>query len=523
MEFLSGESLKQSKEERSSKIAIWFIVGLTLIRLVYHAFRPIELMGDESYYWDWSRHLDWGYYSKPPMIAWLYGLGSFLGGGVGYTFIFKGMAVLISSARLGFIFLATRRLLGAQVAMWATLLVGSSVADFALSSLLTPDNPMLLGWFAAFYATVRLSDKKGANGKSAKWLYLLMFMALGFGLLSKQMVFVLMGLILIWAMIGARHLLKKRLFYLSVVGANVWLIPSWWWNANNGNATSDHTAHHFEPAKMGFEAIFSRFAEFIGQELLIIGLVTFPVILFLCVRYFREFRRLEKNEKMVLTFCVPVLLIMMAMMVRQRVNANWPAAFLLMGAIGASAVLVRSKPGWLKGTIITNVFFVVVAMVLAPTYLIPVQQRDWKAWRFMAASLIEQAEAHDYNEDSDFMLTCYKRYYTSQLSFYMKGQPQFYYWPGSFDAFGVADKIQHQYSFWAGPETTEKSRAFIFVPSNKPLPKSLEEAFSSVDKIGMETFTWKSIFSEEPAKVIRQVDLYIGVGYKGWPESKFTP
>ena len=26
---------------------------------------------DEAHYWDWSRHLDWSYYSKGPLVAWL--------------------------------------------------------------------------------------------------------------------------------------------------------------------------------------------------------------------------------------------------------------------------------------------------------------------------------------------------------------------------------------------------------------------------------------------------------------------
>src|SRR5262249_43063046 len=26
---------------------------------------------DETHYWDWSRHLDWSYYSKGPLVAWL--------------------------------------------------------------------------------------------------------------------------------------------------------------------------------------------------------------------------------------------------------------------------------------------------------------------------------------------------------------------------------------------------------------------------------------------------------------------
>jgi 4-amino-4-deoxy-L-arabinose transferase-like glycosyltransferase len=32
---------------------------------------PLDLSPDEAHYWDWSRHLDWSYYSKGPLVAWL--------------------------------------------------------------------------------------------------------------------------------------------------------------------------------------------------------------------------------------------------------------------------------------------------------------------------------------------------------------------------------------------------------------------------------------------------------------------
>src|SRR5215211_8099456 len=32
---------------------------------------PIDLSGDEAQYWDWSRQLDWSYYSKGPLVAYI--------------------------------------------------------------------------------------------------------------------------------------------------------------------------------------------------------------------------------------------------------------------------------------------------------------------------------------------------------------------------------------------------------------------------------------------------------------------
>ncbi|WP_298714909.1 glycosyltransferase family 39 protein [Chitinophaga sp.] len=47
---------------KNTVLAIW-----ALLAIVQACFT--ELMDDEAYYWVYSRHLDWGYFDHPPMIA----------------------------------------------------------------------------------------------------------------------------------------------------------------------------------------------------------------------------------------------------------------------------------------------------------------------------------------------------------------------------------------------------------------------------------------------------------------------
>ncbi|MEO2088494.1 MAG: glycosyltransferase family 39 protein, partial [Gemmataceae bacterium] len=52
--------------------AVSLIAAASLVNLVYVALLcPHDLSPDEAHYWDWSRHLDWCYYSKGPLVAWL--------------------------------------------------------------------------------------------------------------------------------------------------------------------------------------------------------------------------------------------------------------------------------------------------------------------------------------------------------------------------------------------------------------------------------------------------------------------
>src|SRR5690606_37863562 len=51
--------------------AILLLVGLvTALRAVYVLWLcPYDLIEDEAHYWEWSRRLDWSYYSKGPGVA----------------------------------------------------------------------------------------------------------------------------------------------------------------------------------------------------------------------------------------------------------------------------------------------------------------------------------------------------------------------------------------------------------------------------------------------------------------------
>src|SRR5258705_12245677 len=62
------------------RAAVLLIAALTLVRLVTLFSTPLELYPDEAQYWLWSRTLDFGYYSKPPVIAWAIWATTRLGG-----------------------------------------------------------------------------------------------------------------------------------------------------------------------------------------------------------------------------------------------------------------------------------------------------------------------------------------------------------------------------------------------------------------------------------------------------------
>src|SRR6516165_5224623 len=93
----------------SSRYARWAAVILvvgTIFRLWYST--HLELVGDEAYYWLWSRHLDFCYLDKGPVIAWFISAGTALFGQT--VFGIRFFATLLALGTGAGIYLLARKL-----------------------------------------------------------------------------------------------------------------------------------------------------------------------------------------------------------------------------------------------------------------------------------------------------------------------------------------------------------------------------------------------------------------------------
>src|SRR5829696_8336631 len=91
----------------ATRPAALLILGWVALNLVYLGwFCPLDLSPDEAHYWHWSRHLDWSYYSKGPLVAWLIRGSCELFGTS--AFAVRLPAVLTSAALLAGVFVLAR-------------------------------------------------------------------------------------------------------------------------------------------------------------------------------------------------------------------------------------------------------------------------------------------------------------------------------------------------------------------------------------------------------------------------------
>ena len=169
-------------------LAIGIIVYALALRLVYLG--AVQLLPEEAYYWNYSRHLDIGYLDHPPMVAWLIRLGTAVFGqsqfGVRIGAFCCGILASIFAYRL------TRNLFGEPSAL-AALVLAQTLPFFFLSGfLMTPDAPLTAAWVAALYYLERAL----IGGRPAAWWGA--GIALGMGFVSKYSIGLLVPVALIY-------------------------------------------------------------------------------------------------------------------------------------------------------------------------------------------------------------------------------------------------------------------------------------------------------------------------------------
>jgi 4-amino-4-deoxy-L-arabinose transferase-like glycosyltransferase len=217
-------------------LAVLLILGAAGLHVAYLALHcPLDLAPDEAHYWDWSRHLDWSYYSKGPLVAYLIRAGCEL---VGQT----ALGVRLPAVVCGSLLLVSVYLLTVQVFQSDRL--ACAVAGIALtlpmiaagSSLMTIDSPYTCCWGWAlvlgYQATIRRSG----------WAWPLAGLAVGLGILAKYTMVLWLPSVGLFLLTSRAHrgLLLRRGFWVACLVAAVCCLPILIWNAAHDWVTVRH-------------------------------------------------------------------------------------------------------------------------------------------------------------------------------------------------------------------------------------------------------------------------------------------
>src|SRR3982075_562752 len=76
-----SDTSRPSRFQPGLAMAVVILAGLTVVRLIGLKLSTVDLFFDEAQYWAWSREPAFGYFSKPPLLAWTITLAERVCGG----------------------------------------------------------------------------------------------------------------------------------------------------------------------------------------------------------------------------------------------------------------------------------------------------------------------------------------------------------------------------------------------------------------------------------------------------------
>lgn len=377
----------------------------------------MQFFFDEAQYWFWGTTLDFGYFSKPPLLAWIIRAFTEVCG-TGEACIRLASPVLYGLTALVGGLLAARiapRLGGTAAAafLWTVVLLATIPGVSFATRLISTDAPLLLSFACSLLFLDRFRERPSALNAIG------LGAAIGAGFMAKyaMVYFVLCaGLWMLFSREGRQTIFKPAIL-LSIIVAGLIVAPNIWWNASNDWITFQHTG---ENAKwQGLNLQFDNLAEFLGAQIGILGPVLFVALL---IGLWKSGRKLPPPVVFLLCFSLPVIFLMTFQATISRAHANWAAvAFVALTVLCVSwAVSWRAKPLLIAAALVHFVavgFFAVAdlnADTLVTSKLGTAYKRvfGWREFADEAAKAAEKAGAKTIVAD--------RRKTVAQLTYYLR-------------------------------------------------------------------------------------------------------
>ncbi|MBA3720870.1 MAG: glycosyltransferase family 39 protein [Parachlamydiaceae bacterium] len=444
----------------------------------------IGLGPDEAQYWTWSRSLDWGYYSKPPGIAWQIWLGT---QAIGQTELgVRILSVIISLFQaLTVYFLALKSGLKTSAAFWSGILMAFCPIGIFGSLLAITDNGLLLFWTLSCLALCSaLNEKRDPNPFIIGSLILA-------GALFKWPIYLfwIFYFLFRWKYFSHQNFSKALSGVLiSLIG----LLPSIWWNWHHDWATFRHVSSTIH-AGSGIPSNSNTF-EFIGSQIILVSPIIFVILILSFVTWFKQRRTLSPP----IIFCGIISLSCLGFGIVasffQKIQGNWvvfayPTCFILISWY-ACEIEFRKTQTWLKAGIVLSIGLITSIFLLSISNLIPQKMNPLKhnlGWSNLSEILTENG----YDPLKNYLIT--DRYQTTSiLSFYGPEQKRAYF----LNLHGVRN---NQFSYWPQLQNEQKGKTgyFIWVENAPHLQRELniksnfyqgelENYFEKVSFIGIE-------------------------------------
>ena len=429
-------------------LAVLFVVKGLMALLIQ--FGGIHLMPDEAQYWTWSESLSYGYYSKPPGIAWQIRAGTALFGNTEFGVRFGALviSILLPMAIYG---LSRAAGLLPRFCFWAATLFTLAPIGFASSIFATTDNGFLLFWTIA----AAIFAKSLLEGKAPQFIWI--GVAIGLGSLFKWPVY------LLWVPILGMSLYLKRFSKQALVAVGIsllGLLPSLLWNIQHDFATVRHVTTSVTPAGWTGNP-----GAFLAAQIALFSPVIFVLLVMALSSIGGELKKMPHSIAFLWWTTVGCLGAIFALSCMKKVQGNWavcayPTAFPLL--MSYCAMQSEKIFKWLRIGIIASLLMI-ASFPFLPYSLNPC--KEGIGWNRLAKGIKNAG----YDPKEHFLFS--DRYQmTSLLSFYPEEKKRAYF-------LNLQGHRKNQFSYWPSLKDEQLGKTGFFVEvikGNNAMKKAFE-------------------------------------------------
>lgn len=338
--------LRASFESHERLALALLVIAATVTPLFIIGTTPLDLSGDEAYYWHWSQRLDLSYYEKGPGIAYLIAFACRVFGNT--PFGVRVSAAICQGLICVLLTVLSARHFSLRVTTKILLLYCSTLMFSSLPLFMTCDPPLCLLWLVALGCAIEAVVKD----RPVWWLGA--GIAVGGAALFKYSSLVLFPSFAAFLLCtpARRHHLLRPEFWGGVALAGFMLTPVIIWNARNGWSNVQENFGHLHGRAFRLKA--RALPELIGGQWGLIGLLLFPLLIVAHRAGYRAWRERGDLLAGVLLFAgAPLALYCVALSLVRSVYANWPmpiylSAFLLLGVLYAREEREGVRPRYLR-------------------------------------------------------------------------------------------------------------------------------------------------------------------------------
>lgn len=477
------------------------IIGWTVFRLIY---APLFLLApDEANYWQWSRHLAWGYHDQAPLIAWAIKVFTTF---LGHTELAVRLPSILSMAiASSYLVAMTGRWFSAKAALSVAVL-SQGIFEFNVGALLaTADGIQAAGWAGAAYHVARAYE----NHKWRQWLFGGFWF--GFGILSKYTMVVFLPCVFFYGLLSRVH--RNRLAsirpYAGLLVGLLMFSPVLVWNARHGWNSARHVAY-IGGVDEAFSLHFKYFGDFIASQA---GLITPLVFWLVLAAWLFVLRKQYAPDKWIISYLfftsAPMFVLFTLLSLHTRVYGNWPGAAYLTASVLIAVFFAEKKIWpWTIGSayLLTGL---VLLQVVWPILPLPVSldrtARELSGWDDIgktASTVLNQMPRPDHT----FLFGL--RYQTaSELAFYTPGNPQ----TVSINRW----RRPNVYDYWWRDEDLVGRDGVGVVLKKENIQSRLAQVFEKVDPPKALPISRSRPFSKHRSEEIKTVYFIKAYGFKG--------